>query len=123
MERLPTIEPDGLDGGVIYYDGQFDDARLALNMAQTAAEQGATLLTYCEVTGLLKADDGEIAGVVATDLETGESFEVPARVVVNATGVWTDSIRRMDDASIRPMIQPSQGVHIVLDRRFLPGDS
>ena len=123
MERLPTIEPDGLDGGVIYYDGQFDDARLALNMAQTAAEQGATLLTYCEVTDLLKADDGEIRGVVATDLETGETFEVPAKVVINATGVWTDSVRRMDDPDARPMIQPSQGVHVVLDRRFLPGDS
>lgn len=123
MERLPTIEPDGLDGGVIYYDGQFDDARLALNMAQTAAEQGATLLTYCEVTDLLKADDGEISGVVATDLETGDTFEIEARVVINATGVWTDSVRRMDDPDARPMIQPSQGVHIVLDRRFLPGDS
>lgn len=123
MERLPTIEPEGLDGGVIYYDGQFDDARLALNMAQTAAEQGATLLTYCEVTNLLKAEDGEVTGVVATDLETGDTFEVQARVVINATGVWTDSIRRMDDADVKPMIQPSQGVHIVLDRRFLPGDS
>ena len=123
LERLPTLEPEGLDGGVIYYDGQFDDARLALNLAQTAAEQGATLLTYCEVTGLLKADDGEVRGVTATDLETGETFDVEARVVVNATGVWTDTVRRMDDPDARPMIRPSQGVHIVLDRRFLPGDS
>lgn len=123
LERLPTIEPEGLDGGVIYYDGQFDDARLALNMAQTAAEQGATLLTYCEVTGLLKAPGGEITGVTATDLESGEAFDVRTRVVINATGAWTDSIRRMDDPDALPMIQPSQGVHIVLDRRFLPGES
>src|SRR5690606_18191954 len=89
LRRLPTIEPDGLDGGVIYYDGQFDDARLAVNMAQTAVEQGGVLLTYCEVTGLLK-DGGEVAGVRARDAETGETFEVRARAVVNATGVWTD---------------------------------
>ena len=123
LERLPTIEPEGLDGGVIYYDGQFDDARLALNMAQTAAEQGAVLLSYARVTGLLKADDGEVTGVVAEDGETGERIEARARVVINATGVWTDAVRRMDRPDARPMIQPSQGVHIVLDRSFLASDS
>ena len=121
MERLPTIEPDGLDGGVVYYDGQFDDARLAVNMAQTAAEQGASILTYCEVTGLVK-DGVEVAGVTARDGETGETYTVPARVVVNATGVWTDSVRRMDEPSAATMVQASQGVHVVLDRSFLPGD-
>ena len=122
LRRLPTIEPDGLDGGVIYYDGQFDDARLAVNMAQTAAEQGGVLLTYCEVTGLLK-DGGEVAGVRARDAETGETFEVRARAVVNATGVWTDHLRRMDDPAAAPMVTLSQGVHIVLDKAFLPGDT
>lgn len=122
LRRLPTIEPDGLDGGVIYYDGQFDDARLAVNMAQTAAEQGGVLLTYCEVTGLLK-DGGEVAGVRARDAETGETFEVRARAVVNATGVWTDDLRRMDDPAAAPMVTLSQGVHIVLDKAFLPGDT
>ena len=121
VERLPTIEPDGLDGGVVYYDGQFDDARLAVNMAQTAAEQGATVLTYCEVTGLTK-DGVEVSGVVARDRETGDTYTVPARVVVNATGVWTDRVRHMDEPSAPPMVQASQGVHIVLDRSFLPGD-
>ena len=122
LERLPTLEPEGLDGGVVYSDGQFDDARLALNLAQTAVEQGATVLTYCEVTDLLK-EGGEVVGVVARDLETGETLTVHARVVINATGVWTDAVRRMDKPDARPMIQPSQGVHVVLDRRFLPGDS
>ena len=121
MERLPTIEPDGLDGGVVYYDGQFDDARLAVNMAQTAAEQGASILTYCEVTGLVK-DGVEVAGVTARDGETGETYTIPARVVVNATGVWTDAVRRMDEPSAATMVQASQGVHVVLDRSFLPGD-
>ena len=122
LELIPTIETEGLLGGVVYYDGQFDDARLAVNMAQTAAEQGAVLLNYVEVVGLLKAD-GEVCGVAARDVETGEEHELLARVVVNATGVFTDSIRRMDDPAARPMISPSQGVHVVLDREFLPGDA
>jgi glycerol-3-phosphate dehydrogenase len=122
FERLPTIEPDGLDGGVIYYDGQFDDARLAVNMAQTAYEQGGVLLNYCKVTGLVKEND-EVAGVEARDAETGESMTLRARVVINATGVWTDDVRRMDDPSAGQMVTASQGVHIVLDKSFLPGDS
>lgn len=121
LERLPTIEPDGLDGGVKYFDGQFDDARLAINMAQTAAKQGAVMLNYAEVTGLIK-EDIEIRGVEARDTETGESFEIPARVVINATGAWTDEIRHMDDAAAPPMIAVSQGIHIVLDKSFLPGE-
>ncbi|MDH3205525.1 MAG: glycerol-3-phosphate dehydrogenase/oxidase [Gemmatimonadota bacterium] len=122
IERIPTIEPDGLDGGVIYFDGQFDDARMAVNMAQTAAEQGGILLNYFCVTGLLKNDD-EIAGVRATDAETGREYEIGARAVINATGAFTDGVRRMDDPAAKPMIIPSQGVHIVLDRSFLPGDT
>jgi len=122
IERIPTIEPDGLDGGVIYYDGQFDDARLAVNMAQTAAEQGGTLLNYVRVDGILKSGD-EVAGVRAFDVETGHRHEVHAKAVINATGPFTDAVRLMDDPSARPMIVPSQGVHIVLDRSFLPGDT
>jgi glycerol-3-phosphate dehydrogenase len=122
LDHIPTIEPEGLDGGVIYYDGQFDDARLAVNMAQTAAEQGGVLLNYLGVSDLIRVDD-EVRGVRAEDRETGRRYEIPAKVVINATGVFTDEIRRMDDPSVRPMITPSQGVHVVLDRSFLPGDS
>ncbi|HLT82815.1 MAG TPA: FAD-dependent oxidoreductase, partial [Phototrophicaceae bacterium] len=122
LERIPTLEPDGLDGGVLYYDGQFDDARLAVNMAQTAAEQGAVVLNYVEVVGLVK-EEGEVRGVEARDVETGAERVVRARVVVNATGVFTDAIRRMDDAEAPPMVTPSQGVHLVLDRDFLPGET
>ena len=122
IERIPTIEPDGLDGGVIYYDGQFDDARMAINMAQTAAEQGGVLLNYMRVTGILKHDD-EVAGVRVVDQETGRDYEVPAKAVINATGAFTDGVRRMDDPAAKSMIVPSQGVHIVLDRSFLPGDT
>lgn len=122
LELLPTIEPQGLLGGVIYHDGQFDDARLAVAMARTAAEQGAVVLNYVQVTGLLK-HAGEVVGVRATDVESGEEHEVRGRVVVNATGVFADQLRRMDDAQAPAMIKPSQGVHIVLDREYLPGDS
>ncbi len=122
VERIPTIETKGLRGGVVYYDGQFDDARLIVNMVQTAAEQGAALANYTSVDGLLKTD-GVGSGVAATDAETGEQFQISAKVVVNATGPFTDSIRVMDDPTSKPMIDPSQGVHIVLDRSFLPGDT
>jgi glycerol-3-phosphate dehydrogenase len=122
-EMIPTIEPEGLIGGVVYYDGQFDDARLAINMATTAAEQGAVLLNYVEVVALAKNGSGEIRGVHARDVETGEEFELQAKVVINATGVFADRIRRMDEGESPPLISPSQGVHIVLDRSYLPGDT
>ena len=123
VERIPTIETDGLRGGVIYHDGQFDDARLLIDLAMTAVEQGGTLLNYVRVTGLLKGDDGFLTGVAARDEESGDALELRARVVVNATGVFTDSVRAMDDPDARPIVRPSRGVHVVLDRSFLPGES
>jgi glycerol-3-phosphate dehydrogenase len=123
LERLPTINRDGLRGGVIYYDGQFDDARLLIDMVATAAEQGATLINYCRVTGLTKGSDGFVNGVVARDDESGHEFTATAKVVVNATGPFTDALRRLADPSLQAMISPSQGVHLVFDRSFLPGDS
>ncbi|HSM09653.1 MAG TPA: glycerol-3-phosphate dehydrogenase/oxidase [Gemmatimonadota bacterium] len=122
IERIPTIEPDALRGGVIYYDGQFDDARLAVTLARTAADAGATLINYARVTGLVQRD-GRVRGALVRDEESGAAFEVAARVVVNATGAFTDAVRRMDDPGAAGIIRPSQGVHIVLDRSFLPGDS
>jgi glycerol-3-phosphate dehydrogenase len=123
LQRLPTINQDGLRGGVIYYDGQFDDARLLINMVSTAAEQGATLINYCRVTGLTKASDRFVNGVTALDEESGEEFTAKAKVVVNATGPFTDGVRRLADPSVKGMISPSQGIHLVFDRSFLPGDS
>jgi glycerol-3-phosphate dehydrogenase len=122
LERLPTLETRGLRGGVIYYDGQFDDARLAVDMARTAADLGGAVANYVRVTRLLKRDD-IVRGVIAEDVETGESLEIPARVVVNATGAFTDALRRMDEPGAPALVAPSQGVHIVLDRSFLPGSS
>ncbi len=122
LERIPTVEPDGLRGGVIYYDGQFDDSRLAVTLALTLADLGGVALNYVAVVGLLKAG-GCISGVAARDQETGRELEIRARVVVNATGVFTDAVRRLDDPSAAPIVAASQGVHLVLDRSFLPGDS
>ena len=123
VERLPTIETEGLRGGVVYHDGQFDDARLIVHLAMTAAEQGAVLVNYCGVVGVTKGDDGFVDGVRMRDEESGEEMEVSGRVVVNATGPFADGVRRMDDPDAGDIIRPSQGVHIVLDREFLPGDS
>lgn len=123
LERLPTIRTEGLRGGVVYYDGQFDDTRLLINLVATAAEQGATLLNYVQVTGLTRGEDGFVEGVLARDLETGEEFPGRARVVINATGAFCDAVRRMADANSPPLIAPSQGIHLVFDRSFLPGNS
>jgi len=123
LERLPTIRTDGLRGGVIYFDGQFDDTRLLINMVATAFEQGAALLNYVQVTNLTKDRDGFIDGVVARDVETGEEFQAQAKVVINATGAFSDAVRRLADESAAPMIAPSQGIHLVFDRSFVPGDS
>jgi len=122
LEYIPTIEPEGLRGGVIYFDGQFDDARLAVNLARTAADLGATVLNYVSVTGLLKSK-GMVQGVCALDTLSNQQYEIRARAVVNATGVFTDAILKMDDVTAEAIIAPSQGVHLVLDQSFLPGKS
>lgn len=123
LERLPTIKTDGLMGGVVYYDGQFDDTRLLINLVATAAEQGATLLNYVAVTSLHRDEDGFINGVAARDQETGQDFNISARVVINATGAFCDQIRQMADPAATQLIAPSQGIHLVFNRSFLPGDS
>ena len=122
VKRIPTVETDGLRGGVIYYDGQFDDSRLAINLAQTAAEQGGTLINYMKAIKLLKQND-LICGVIAHDLENNQEYELKSRSVINATGVFSDSIRKLDEPMAPPIIQPSQGTHIVLDKSFLPGET
>ncbi|GMV06766.1 MAG: glycerol-3-phosphate dehydrogenase [Gemmatimonadota bacterium] len=123
LERIPNLEDDGLRGGVVYHDGQFDDARLLVALARTADAQGAALLNYAPVTGLRKDDEGFVCGVTLRDEETGEALELRAKVVINATGVFTDAVRHMDDPGLRAVVRPSQGVHVVLPRRFLAGDA
>lgn len=119
IEAMPGVKTDRLRGGVLYFDGQFDDARMAVSLAQTCEDHGGTVLNYCRVTGLLKDAGGKLHGVEATDLETGQVYRVEGRVVVNATGVFVDDIHRMDTGAGRPTIQPSQGIHLVLPPVFL----
>lgn len=121
LERIPTVKKDGLRGGVLYHDGQFDDSRLAVNLAQTCVEHGAVVLNYAEVNGLLKKD-GYINGVIATDKETGTVHNLKGDVVINATGIFVDNILRMEKPENRDLVRPSQGVHLVLDKSFLPGE-
>jgi len=123
VERIPTVARKGLRGGVLYYDGQFDDARLLIDLVHTAARQGATLINYCRCHGLSTDSHGFVDGAILRDLEGEEERTVRARCVVNATGAFTDSVVRMSDPEAQPMIAPSQGVHLVLDRSFLPGET
>ena len=123
LEYLPTIKTEGLRGGVIYFDGQFDDTRLLIDLVQTAAAQGATLLNYVPVTSLTKDDEGFLSGARATDLESGREFTISAKVVINATGAFSDDVRLMADPSAAKIIAPSQGIHLVFNREFLPGNS
>lgn len=122
VEHLPTVETERLAGGVLYHDGQFDDSRLAINLAQTAVEHGAVLANYCACLGLRK-EGGAVTGVLARDGETGAEFEIRARVVINAAGAFVDEVRRFDEPGGAPLVAVSQGVHVVLPKKFLPGTS
>jgi glycerol-3-phosphate dehydrogenase len=117
--RLPTLKKDSLKSGVLYHDGTFDDSRLAINLAQTCVDNGGVALNYCKVVSLMKSADNKISGANVLDKETGDIFEIKAKVVVNATGVFVDDIIKMDNAGSKSLIRPSQGIHLVLDRSFL----
>jgi glycerol-3-phosphate dehydrogenase len=123
LVHLPTLKTEGLRGGAVYYDGQFDDARLLIHMVATACEQGAVLLNYVEVTGLTKDAQGFVNGVNARDAETGREFHAAAKVVINATGAFSDRVRLLAEPGAAPMIVPSQGIHLVFDSAFLEGES
>ena len=127
LALLPNSKHAGpggqLKGGVKYWDGQFDDARLALALARTAAAKGALLVNYCAATGLMHGG-GKVVGLHVQDGETGQAFDLQAKSVINATGVWVDQFRMQDGQAtgrpVKAMVAPSQGVHIVVDRSFLP---
>jgi glycerol-3-phosphate dehydrogenase len=123
IEKLPNLQTEGLRGGVIYYDGQFDDTRLLIHMAATAADHGATLVNYAPVTEISRDHDGFADGVVFKDEESGQQFTAQARVVINATGMFADQVRRMTDPEAKKMIAPSQGIHLVFERSFLRADA
>ena len=121
IRRLPHLQTDRLQGAVSYYDGQFDDARLAIHLAQTADELGACLLNYAKVTELTKDGSGKLKGLKVRDMDRKESFHIQAKMIVNATGVFADKILQLDNPSAAKTIQPSQGIHLILDLKFLGG--
>lgn len=119
---IPNVKKNGLKGGVIYYDGQFDDSRMAISLAQTASDQSAVLINYFEAIDLIKNKDKTISGIKVRDSINNLIYNIKSKVIINATGVFSDSIMKMDDRKSSKMIQPSQGVHIVLEKKFLKGD-
>jgi len=123
LERLPTIQTEGLRGGVMYYDGQFDDSRLLIHLMMTAAEYGATVVNYAEVTEIGKGSDGFVDSVQVLDRESGRRFTAAAKVIVNATGIFTDEVRQLCEPDALAMVAPSQGVHLVFERSFLRGET
>lgn len=122
LTEIPTLDPQGICGGVRYFDGAFDDARLLINLVQTAIEERAVCVNYAPVRDLVK-EGGRVAGVLVEDVETGRELRLQARVVVNATGPFSDRMRRLDDPGADAAIVPSQGIHLVFDRAFMPGDT
>jgi glycerol-3-phosphate dehydrogenase len=122
MQALPKVRSDGLRGGVIYYDGQFDDARFAIALLRTLLDLDGVAVNYARVTGLLKTK-GRVCGVSAQDAESGADFEATGRLVINATGIFSDDLRQMDEPGAKPMLAVSQGTHFVLPRHFLPGEA
>ena len=121
-DKLPNIKTKGLVGGVLYHDGQFDDSRLAINLVQTIIEKGGVALNYMKVTGLIKDIGPHISGVTVKDVETGVTYTCKAKAVVNATGVFVDDILQLDNPTGSKSITASQGVHLVLDKRFYPAN-
>ena len=122
LDALPSIHSSGLKGGILYYDGQFDDARYAISLMRTLFDHGGLALNYARVKGLLKTGES-VTGVHVQDVESGDSFDCQAKVVINATGIFSDDVRRMDEPQSKKMLAVSQGSHIVLPREFLPGEA
>src|SRR6187401_414644 len=122
LALAPNLDEDGLRGGVLYHDGQFDDARLAIHLAMTAADHGAVVINYISVEGLMKVNE-KVCGVIAKDSFNGNEYEIKAKAVINATGIFSDNIAKMDDKDAEPLISHSQGIHLVFDKEFLPSDT
>ncbi len=128
IKLLPGINQSNLSGGIVYYDGQFDDARLAISLAKTAVKHGAVVINYCEAISLLKTQNnapgkqGKVCGVVAEDVINNKIFEIKSKAVINATGVFVDDILQMDNENAEDIITPSQGIHLVIDKKSFPGN-
>jgi len=123
IRYIPQISTNSLCGGIVYHDGQFDDSRMAISLLQTAVDIGATIANYVKVTGLLKGTNDKVCGVEAFDEVSKQSYTIQAKSVINATGVFVDSVMKMDAPGKDNIVRPSQGVHLVVDKSFLGGDT
>ena len=121
LREIPALKAEKLSGGVLFFDGQFDDSALATSLAIHSSREGAAVLNYARLSSLLK-ESGKVSGGFVEDLLSGKQYEVRSRAVINAAGVFGDSVRRMDNPDSPEMIVPSQGAHVVVDRKFMPGD-
>ena len=119
---LPTSIKKGLKGGIVYHDGQFDDSRMAVNLAQTCVENGGCVVNHAEVISVQHDEHGKASGVMVRDAESGQTYAVKAKAIINAAGIFVDDIMQMDEPGMAPMVKPSQGVHLVLDMKFLQSD-
>ena len=122
LRRFPMLKAEGLKAGVLYYDGQFNDARMAVCLALTAQNHGAAVANHVEALSLVKENE-RICGVRVRDNISGDEFDVPTKGVINATGPFVDRIRRMDEPGVEPILEVSSGIHIVLDKRFAPPET
>jgi glycerol-3-phosphate dehydrogenase len=120
-KSLPGIRENGLKGGVLYHDGQFDDSRLAIDLIHSVFEQGGFAINYFPAFEIIKDKSGKVCGITAKDNVNGNTYSLEAKTVVNAAGVWVDDIMKMDHPESEKLVVPSQGVHLVLDKKFLPG--
>jgi len=123
LAKMPGIKANHLKGAISYFDGKFDDARLAINIAQTAIENGATLCSYTAVKNLIKDEKQAVIGIDAEDTITGITSKLYGSVIINATGIFVDDILRMNNPASKNLVRPSQGIHIVLKKDFLRSEA
>merc|ERR1712038_561032 len=120
LELFPMLKKNELKGAIVYYDGMHNDARMNISIAISAARLGATIANHTRVLSLLKDGEGKVCEARCRDELTGEEFDVKAKSVINATGPFTDSIRKMDDEQTRDIVCPSAGIHIMLPDYYSP---
>jgi len=123
LEQIPELLRPNLRGGIVYHDGQFDDSRMAITLALSAMDAGATCINYMKVCAIEKDKDGKIIGVKAKDMLDNKDYQIKSKIVINCTGVFVDDIIKLDNPSSAPKVRPSRGVHLVVDASFLGGKS
>jgi glycerol-3-phosphate dehydrogenase len=126
LDAFPMLKKDNLVGALVYYDGAHNDSRMNVSLAMTAALYGGTVVNHLEVTSLEKDANGRLCGAKVRDLidekdgKKPQEFNIRARGIINATGPFTDAIRKMDDQEVKEIVAPSSGVHVILPGYYSP---